>query len=152
MPDWLIWLLAAGVFSVAETATLSLVLAMFAGGSVAAAVTAALGGPVILQVVVALVITGVLLVGVRPIARKHLDAGTGAITGPDALVGQDAIVLSRVDAYDGRVKLNGAEWSARAYDRDQIIPTGSVVRVMSISGATAVVLHADSYFADGGKS
>jgi membrane protein implicated in regulation of membrane protease activity len=48
-------------------------------------------------------------------------------------------VISAVDQHDGRVRLNGAEWSARAFDPAQAIPAGTVVRVMQISGATALV-------------
>jgi membrane protein implicated in regulation of membrane protease activity len=149
MADWLLWLIAAGVLAAAETATLTFVLIMFAGGAAAGAITAALGGPVLLQCVVALVATAALLGGVRPIARRHLAGGPTAITGAEALIGQEAIVLSQVDAHDGRVRLNGAEWSARAYDKRQVVAAGQVVRVMSISGATAIVLHDEAYFADG---
>ncbi len=55
-------------------------------------------------------------------------------------------MLSEVDAHDGRVRLNGGEWSARAFDERQVLPAGTVVRVMKITGATAVVLHEDHYF------
>ena len=55
----------------------------------------------------------------------------------------EAIVLSKVDLHDGRVRLNGGEWSARCFQRDQEIAAGSVVRVMSIDGATAVVWQED---------
>jgi membrane protein implicated in regulation of membrane protease activity len=151
VPDWLLWLIAAGVFAAAETVSLSFVMLMFAGGAAAAAVTAALGGPVLLQFIVAIVATLALLGGVRPIARRHLTSGTGVATGSDALVGQKAIVLSQVDARDGRVRLNGGEWSARAYDEKQVLPAGTVVRVMKISGATAVVVHEDPYFSSHGE-
>lgn len=140
MPDWLAWLLAAGVFAVAEAASLTFVLLMFAGGAGAAAITAALGGPVVLQFGVAIVVTLALLGGVRPIATRHLLPNTRAITGADALVGQEAIVLDPVDRSDGRIRLNGSEWSARAFDDSQVLPVGTVVRVMKISGATALVL------------
>ena len=146
MPDWLIWLLAAGVLSAAEAASLTFVLVMFAGGALAAAITAAVGGPVLLQFIVAIVATVGLLAGVRPVARRHLTAGTGTTTGPDALIGSTAVVLSEVTAHDGRVRLNGGEWSARSYDEKQVLPAGTVVRVMKITGATAVVLHEDPYF------
>jgi membrane protein implicated in regulation of membrane protease activity len=153
MPDWLIWLIAAGVLAAAEAATLTFVLVMFAGGAAAAAITAAVGGPVLLQCIVALVATLALLGGVRPVARRHLMGnGPAAITGSEALVGQEAVVLSQVDAQDGRVRLNGGEWSARAYDKRQVLPAGTVVRVMKINGATAIVLHDEPYFADGGKT
>jgi membrane protein implicated in regulation of membrane protease activity len=147
MPDWLIWLIAAGVLAAAEATSLTFVLIMFAGGAAAGAITAAAGGPVLIQCIVAIISTLALLGGVRPIARKHLFTEVGgATTGSDALVGQQAIVLSEVDAHDGRVRLNGGEWSARAYDESQVLPAGTVVRVMKIAGATAVVLHEGQYF------
>jgi membrane protein implicated in regulation of membrane protease activity len=99
-----------------------------------------------LQCVIAAIASIALLGGVRPVVRRHLTAGTGTSTGPEALVGQKAIVLSEVSAHDGRVRLNGAEWSARAYDERQVLPAGTVVRVMQIAGATAVVLHEGPYF------
>lgn len=146
MPDWLLWLIAAGVLAAAEVTTLTFVLAMFAGGAVAGAITAAAGGPLLAQVIVAIIATCVLLVGVRPVARRHLMAGPAAATGSDRLVGEEAIVLSEVTAHDGRVRLNGGEWSARSYDRGQVLPAGTVVRVMKINGATAEVLYEDQYF------
>ena len=140
MPDWLIWLIAAGVLAAAETSSLALVLIMLGGGAAAGAVTAALGGPLVLQVIVALAGTLALLVGVRPIAQGHLHASSGAVTGSDALVGRTAVVLAAVDVHGGRVRLNGGEWSARAFDEHQVLAPGTEVRVMQISGATAVVL------------
>jgi membrane protein implicated in regulation of membrane protease activity len=149
MPDWLIWLIAAGVLAAAEVSSLTFVLIMFAGGALAGAITAAAGGPVLLQVIVATAATVALLGGVRPIARRHLTTGPDTATGSDRLVGQEAIVLSEVTAHDGRVRLEGGEWSARAYDKRQVLPAGTVVRVMKINGATAVVLHEDPYFQRG---
>jgi membrane protein implicated in regulation of membrane protease activity len=139
MPVWLIWVVAAGALAAAEALSLTFVLVMFAGGAAAGAITAAAGGPVGLQFIVAIAATLALLLGVRPVAKRHLAAGTGARTGTDALVGKEAIVLSEVDGHNGRVRLNGGEWSARSFDRAQVLPAGTVVRVMEISGATAVV-------------
>lgn len=139
MPAWLIWVIAAAVLAGAETLSLDLVLIMCAGGAAGGAVTAALGGGAILQVVVAIVVSAVLLGFVRPIAKRHL-VGIGTHqTGSAALVGKQAVVLRAVDAHDGRVRLNGAEWSARSYDQTQTLPVGETVRVMEIDGATAVV-------------
>jgi membrane protein implicated in regulation of membrane protease activity len=146
MPDWLIWLIAAGVLAAAEVTSLTFVLIMFAGGAAAGAITAAAGGPVLLQVIVAIVATVALLAGVRPVARRHLMSGPDTATGSERLVGQEAIVLSEVNAHDGRVRLDGGEWSARAYDPRQVLAAGTVVRVMKITGATAVVLHEEPYF------
>lgn len=142
----MLWLIAAGVFAAAEATSLTFVLIMFAGGSLAGALAAGLGAPVLVQFIVAIIATLALLAGVRPVARRHLTPGSGVVTGSDALVGQEAIVLREVTAHDGRVRLNGGEWSARSYDAKQVLPVGTVVRVMKISGATAVVLHEEPYF------
>lgn len=139
MPDWLVWLIISGALAVAEIFTLTLVLLMFAGGAAAAAIAAAFGVPVVGQTLVAVAVSLGLLAGARPVARRHMLSGPAPATGSDALVGMEAVVLQRVDSLDGRVRLNGAEWTARAFDRDQVLPAGTVVRVMSISGATAIV-------------
>lgn len=149
MADWLLWLIAAGVLAAAEATSLTFVLIMFAGGALAGSITAAIGAPVLLQVLVAIAATVALMVGVRPVARRHLASAPESITGSDALVGQQAMVLSEVTAHDGRVRLNGGEWSARAYDQRQVVPAGTVVRVMKITGATAEVLHEEPYMKKG---
>ncbi len=146
MPDWLIWLIVGGGLALAETLTMTFVLVMFAGGAVAAAVVAAFGAPVTAQILVALGVSLALLAGVRPIAREHMLSSPTAATGSDALVGMEAVVLNQVDAQGGRVRLNGGEWSARAFDHDQVLPAGTVVRVMSITGATAVVWQEPSQY------
>ena len=55
MPAWLVWLILAGVFAGGEAVTGSFVLLMFAGGALAGAVTAALGGVFLAEIVVALI-------------------------------------------------------------------------------------------------
>ena len=139
MPAWLIWLIAAGVLAGAETLSMDFVLVMCAGGAAAGALTAAAGAPPAIQVLVAAFVAIGLLAFVRPVARRHL-AGEGAqLMGTEALIGKQAIVLSEVDAHNGLVRLNGQPWTARAYDTTQTMTAGSTVRVMEISGATAVV-------------
>lgn len=143
MPVWLIWLIGAGVLAAAEAASLAFVLVMFAGGAAAGSVTAALGGPVWLQIVVALVTTGVLLGGLRPVAKRHLTPPGETATGTDALIGMQAITLGAVDDRTGTVRLNGGEWTARSFD-DTPIEAGAAVRVVRIGGATAYVVAEES--------
>jgi membrane protein implicated in regulation of membrane protease activity len=139
MPAWLVWLIIAAVFAGGEAMSGTFVLLMMSGGAVGGAVTAALGGPLLIQVIVALVVTVGLVWLVRPVAVRHLNPGPAAVTGSDALVGRDAVVLHQVTRDGGRVRLNGAEWSARAKDPAQELPAGTRVSVIAIDGATAVV-------------
>jgi membrane protein implicated in regulation of membrane protease activity len=139
MSAWLIWLIVAGAFTAGEIATLSLVLVMAAGGAAAGAIAAAAGAPVFAQVLLAIAGTILLLWLVRPVALRHLHPDPAITTGTDALLGRDAVVLTEVTRDGGRVRLNGAEWSARAMDPRQELHAGTVVTVVEIDGATAVV-------------
>jgi len=138
MHAWLIWVIVAAVLAGAEALSLDLVLIMLAGGAAGGAISAGVGLPPAAQVLIAILVAVGLLVGVRPVAKRHL-LGREHLTGTDALVGHNAVVLSRVDAHGGRVRLNGGEWSARSFDETQVIEAGSTVQVMQISGATALV-------------
>jgi membrane protein implicated in regulation of membrane protease activity len=57
----------------------------------------------------------------------------------DALVGKPGYVIQEVTGRDGRVRIGGEEWTARALDDSVVIPTGTTVDVLQIDGATAVV-------------
>jgi membrane protein implicated in regulation of membrane protease activity len=59
--------------------------------------------------------------------------------GVDALVGKRAYVLREVTDRDGLIRIDGEEWSARAFDDFAVIPVGAAVDVMRISGTTAYV-------------
>ncbi len=139
MQAWLIWLIVAALLAGAEALSLDLVLIMCAGGAAAGSVSAAVGLPAPVQVAIALAGALALLLFLRPVAKRHLSGSGAARTGVEALIGSQAIVTSKVDASDGRVRLAGGEWSARAFDHTQVIPVGSSVQVIQISGATAVV-------------
>ncbi len=138
MPAWLIWLIVAGALAAGEAMSGTFILLMVSGGAVAAAITATFA-PAVIQVIVGVLGTLALLWLVRPIAVRHTNPGPAAITGTDALVGRDAVVLSAVSQDGGRVRLNGSEWSARAQDPKQDLPAGTRVTVVGIDGATAVV-------------
>ncbi len=138
MPSWLIWLIAAAVLAGAEIVSLSLVLIMFGVGAGAAAIVAALNGPVLLQALVFALVSLSLLIVVRPVARRRFTI-SHTRTGIEALSGSSALVLESVDRHTGRVKIGGEIWTARSYDDTQVLAPGEQVQVMEISGATALV-------------
>jgi membrane protein implicated in regulation of membrane protease activity len=139
MPAWLIWTILAALLAVGEVLTVALVLGLIAVAAVAAAVVAALGGGVALQLVAFVAGSLAMLGVVRPIARRHVRLPAPLRTGTAALVGSRAVVLERVDAEGGRVKIGGEVWSARAWDEHQVLEPGARVEVVGIEGATALV-------------
>ena len=103
------------------------------------AITSLFGAPLWLQVVVFAVASFAAVGVLRPIARRHLSMPHAIRTGSAALVGAQAVVLKRVDANGGLVRIGGEDWSARAYMPDQVLEPGVQVEVAEISGATALV-------------
>ncbi len=140
-PDifWLWWVIAAIVLGILEIFTVGFVVIMFAIGALAASAAAALGASLWIQVLVFSVVSGALLLTVRPWARATLEKTTPAVrTNAQGLVGATAVVRERVTNLDGRVLLEGEVWSARA-EQNWEIPVGAHVRVLRITGATAIV-------------
>ena len=139
MDDWVIWLIAAVAFLVAEMATTTLFLIPFAVGGLAAMVAGLIGAPVVAQLLVFLAASGASFMVVRPIARRHRSMPPQIRTGTAALVGASATVIEEVTGEGGTVKLAGEVWSARPLDEDMVLAAGSRVQVIQIQGATAVV-------------
>ncbi len=137
---WVWWLIGAAGLGVALVVTAMPELGMLALGAVAGAVTAGLGGGVVLQVVVFAVVSVALVAVVRPVAARHRAGRPELATGIDALKGKQAVVLERVDGSGGRIKLGGEIWSARSLDSGLTFEVGQEVDVVEIEGATAIVM------------
>ncbi|MDX6370568.1 MAG: hypothetical protein QOG93_2070 [Gaiellaceae bacterium] len=140
MPAWLIWAIVAVLLSVGEILTPGLFfLGPVALAAVAAALVALLGPGVVAQLIVFIAGSIATVAFLRPIARRHVHMPAALRTGTAALEGTKAVVLQRVDASGGRVRIGGEEWSARAYMEDQVLEPGTRVDVVKIEGATALV-------------
>jgi Membrane protein implicated in regulation of membrane protease activity len=145
---WLAWVGLALALGAIEVVSVAFVFVMLAGGALAGAAAAAVGFPLVIQVIAAVGVAGALLLGVRPIVKSRFMVPDRGDIGAVAQVGRLALVLQTVTEHDGRVKLGGETWSARtAPDAAACLP-GQEVRVVSIQGATAVV----SNVADGRES
>ena len=140
MDPWLAWLVAALLLGVLELLSGgTLVLIMLAGGAVAGGITSAITDNTFLPWIVFTIVSVGLLVVVRPVGARHSREPLALRSGVDRLLGEDAEVIAEVSAHDGRVKLNGEVWSARAFDGVTTFAPGQVVQVLQIDGATALV-------------
>ena len=140
MAAWLLWLIAGGLFAAGEIASLDLVLLMFAGGALGGMTVALVGGATVLQMIAFIVISGVLLALVRPVAQRHLLERTPLqLDGVDVLIGRTARVTRDVDVDGGRIRMGADEWTARSQHRGESFAVGSTVRILQVDGATAIV-------------
>ena len=142
MTGLVLWLIAAVLLAIGELLTPGLFfLGPVALAAVGAAITAGIGGGIVLQLIVFIAVSLASLAFLRPIARRHLHMPALTRTGTAALVGTKALVLERVDVNGGRVRIGGEEWSARAFVDDQVMEPGERVEVVKIEGATALVFE-----------
>uniref|UniRef100_A0AAU2VBV0 NfeD family protein n=1 Tax=Streptomyces sp. NBC_00003 TaxID=2903608 RepID=A0AAU2VBV0_9ACTN len=137
---WVWWLIGAAALGIPLVLTAMPELGMMAVGAIAAAIGAGFGLGPVAQVLVFVVVSVALVSVVRPIAARHRAQRPQLVTGTEALKGRQAVVLERVDAGGGRIKLAGEVWSARALDQDRVFEPGHQVDVVEIDGATAIVM------------
>ena len=142
MTGLVLWLIAAVLLAIGELLTPGLFfIGPVALAAVGAAITAGIGGGIVLQLIVFIAVSLASLAFLRPIARRHLHMPALTRTGTAALVGTKAVVLQRVDANGGLVRIGGEEWSARAFFEEQSLEPGARVEVAKIEGATALVFE-----------
>lgn len=145
---WLIWFAAALVLETLELLTLDFVFLMLGIAAAFAGGAGALGAGPAVQVIVFVITSLVLLVLVRPWARRLLARSTPDIhTNANAYIGKSALVTAPLAGDDGRVRIGGEIWSARGQDGLKF-PVGTEVRVVQIDGAFAVVGPADEIVAE----
>jgi membrane protein implicated in regulation of membrane protease activity len=137
---WLWWLVAGVLLAVAEVFSGTFVLLMFAVAAFAATGVAVVGAPVAVQVLAFTAVSVLGIVAVRPAINRRFHRGAEhAVMGLDAIEGAEGLVLERVDADRGMIKIGGELWTARAYDAQQVFEPGERVRVIEVKGATALV-------------
>lgn len=140
--DIVLWFALFLVFLAVEAATVGLVSVWFAVGSLFGLLAAALGATLPLQIIVAVVVSGVALWAVRPLAKKYL-IPKQIKTNVETVPGQEAVVTEEINNLQatGAVKLGALTWTARSEDGG-IIPVGTVVRVSRVEGVKLLVTPA----------
>lgn len=135
----IVWLGVMILFAVGEAVTVGLTSIWFAVGALGALITAGLGFGFWPQIIVFIVLSGITLALVRPLAKKLLRPGYSA-TNADRVIGTVGVVTQTVDnlAGEGLVNLAGQVWSARS-KTEEVIPVGQEVRVLHIQGVKVIV-------------
>lgn len=137
----MIWLVIMIVLVIVEVVTLGLVCIWFAGGALIAAVVAVFGGPWWLQLIAFVVVSAVLLVFTKPIAKKYF---TDKIqkTNSEDLIGKKVMVTEEVDNIraTGVAVASGLEWTARAKEDGVTFMKGEFAVVHAIEGVKLILV------------
>ena len=143
MSGWFwFWLIVGLAFAVGEILTLAFFASFLAVGAAGAAVAAALGLPILLQVI----IFGVVGVGgiliFRPIVMRSLHRGgkPPLVSGAEVMIGQRAVLTDAIAGLErpGHLVMFGERWPAITADGSPV-PQDSVVLIKAIRNATLVV-------------
>lgn len=135
----LTWLVIAVLLGAIEAATVDLVAIWFALGALAAIVPAALDMPFWMQLLIFLSVGLVTLAFTRPVVARVLKVKKVS-TNADGVIGMVGIVTVPIDnvAGEGRVMVNGLDWSARS-DDGAPIEVQERVLIKRIEGVKVIV-------------
>ena len=144
MNPWFYWLVGAVTLILLELMFSGFVLLCFGFAALVTSIVSLLGGGLQFQILSFIIFTVISFVTIRPLFLRHMKPKGGLVeTNVDALVGSEAKVIEEVnpDNSVGRVKIRGEEWGAISRN-STVIPMGSKVKVIAISGNKVIVeLH-----------
>ena len=138
--DITFWIVIAAVMAFLEFTTVALVSVWFVAGALVALASALLGAPFWLQAIIFVLVSGILLLLLRPFLRRVLPP-VKTRTNVDALIGKNAVVTETIDNLQatGHVKLDGVDWTARSAN-EAPIAAGTVVTVERVEGVKLLVV------------
>lgn len=133
------WLAMAIIFLIAELFTTGFFLLAFGIGAGVAAVAAYLGVDPFLQVLIFVVVSGGIVLTLRPLT-KRLNERNPNFVGSDRVLGKRALVLSEINPAlgAGMVRVDAEEWRAVSEDGG-VIAKDAIVEVLRIDGTRLVV-------------
>ena len=128
---WQIWAVVAVICLILELTAGDFFIICFSIGAFFAAIAAALGMGIYVQLLTFAVFTLISLFWVRPFAQRYLHKGEdNRVSNADALIGRQGRVVETVKADGfGRVQIDGDIWKAVTNEHDDI-PEGTSVRVV----------------------
>lgn len=128
---WLIWILVSMVCLILELGSGDLFLMCFAIGALGGSLAAALGGGVILQIILMAICSLLSVYFIRPIALKYLHkSDENRVSNADALMGREGRVSQTIEAGGyGRVAIDGDDWKAVSEDGERIEKDSNVIVV-----------------------
>lgn len=139
---WYLWLLAALVLGILEFFVSGFFVMAFAVGCLAAALTAAAGLALQLQLLAFGAGTLAAFALARPFLLRVLAPAGSTPTNVQALLGRRGVVSQPIDtrSQDGRVVVDGEDWRAVSREADTL-PPGTAVRVVAVEGTRLVVVR-----------
>ena len=137
---WQYWLIAAGIFLIAEIITTGFFVFWLGIGALIAMCVSFFIDNLIVQMVVFLVSSVILIFATKPFVKKFLVSNKKTETNAFSIIGKKALVIKDIDNIDGKgqIKVDGEIWSAESANASNL-EKGTEVKILKIDGVKAIV-------------
>lgn len=135
----LIWFVVIIIAAFIEINTMDLTSVWFAIGALVAFILAIIDFIIPIQILAFLLISIILLISVKPIAKNYLKSNVVS-TNADRLVGKVAICTKEIRPGErGEVRIEGQFWSAITEEKD-VVMVDERVEILAIEGNKLIVV------------
>lgn len=142
---WQIWLIAAGIFFVAEIITIGFLIFWLGIGALLAMIVSFFTSNIIIQTAVFVISSTILIFATKPLVNKIIKNDKTVSTNVYSIIGKRGIVIEDINLVEGKgqIKVDGEVWSAIC-NGNVTIPSGTEITVLEIRGVKALVEPIDS--------
>ena len=136
---WQYWLIAAGIFFIAEIITTGFLVFWLSIGALLTMLVSFFTDNIAIQTTIFVLSSTILIFATKPFIKKF--ARTKNVkTNAFSIVGQNGIVIKDIDSINskGQIKVDGEVWSAVGKN-DINIEKGTEIEVLEIKGVKAIV-------------
>lgn len=137
---WQFWLIAAGIFFIAEILTAGFLVFWLGIAALIAMCVSFFVSDLLIQSIVFIVLSVILILATKPLIKKFVHNNTETKTNVFSIIGKKAIVTKDINSINGTglIKVDGETWSAESEDYSDI-EKGTEVKIVKIDGVKAVV-------------
>lgn len=138
---WYIWLIAAGVFFIAEIATVGFMIFWLGVAALITCIVSLFTGNLVIQTAVFVILSSLLLFLTKPFVDKFVgNKKPGVKTNAYSIIGKEGVVTKSFDESSkvGQIKVGSEKWTAKSQN-DDVLSEGDPVKVEAIDGVKAIV-------------
>lgn len=130
-----IWLAIFIVSIIVEICTFELISVWFSVGAIFALILSVIPNiPWFVELIVFFLVSIICLASLRTIANKALKRKLSN-SNIDEIIGQKGVVIKKISSLEpGEIRIRDVIWTALPVDENDIIKTGSIVKVISLKG------------------
>lgn len=137
---WQIWLIAAGIFFVAEIITVGFLIFWLGIGALLAMIVSFFTSNIIIQTAVFVISSAILIFATKPLVNRITKNDKTISTNVYSIIGKSGLVIKDINLVEckGQIKVDGEIWSAIC-NGNSTIQAGTEVKVLEIRGVKALV-------------